>query len=157
MRDTNFGHFCDAQDFATLDSTGVISDNIIDLEENAATDMMVIGFVNIIITSTTGVTVGAEGMEIAVLTDDAAALTTTRTAAGAGYVTVGAITLLGTIDIVAGREFSIPFMRHVCKKYMGLWIKAGSSSFAGTLYLEAYLSTSPIGAGVLQGYQKKPS
>lgn len=156
MRDANFGHFSDGQTLTTLTSTGEISDHIVDYEEDVVADQMIEGWVNIIIVSRTVSAGGDEGLNIAFLTGDATSLDTARTALGAGFVQCGGITILYN-EIVAGREFAIPFRRHVAKKYGGVWYKAENTTFTGSFVVEAYLSNTPVGPGVLQGYQKKPA
>ena len=57
--------FSDGQALGALDSTGVVSENIWDLEEDVSTDQQVIGWINGIILSTTN-TGGANGLIIEV-------------------------------------------------------------------------------------------
>lgn len=149
--------FCDNQDIATPTSTGEISDDIWDLEEDVSVDQQVEGWLNVVINSVPSLADGDEGLRIDLITDDAAACTTARTAAGAGFINIGGIDIR-FIDLVAGASFAIPFRYDVCKKYLAVWIKALSTTFAGTINLDAYFSATPVApSSSKQGFQKKPT
>jgi hypothetical protein len=110
--------FSNGQDLAALDSTGVISTNIWDIEENAVTDGQLTGWINgrILATTNTG---GDEGLEIEVRTSDATN--------GGSPRYLGGIKLLQA-EIVAGKRFSIGINKAALLKYIMIWYKAVNTS-----------------------------
>ena len=126
--------FSDAQDLGSLNSTGVVSSNIFDLEEGVSVDQLVMGWVNGIILSTSN-TGGDDGLWIEVRSADSDNLSTTPLYHGA--------ILLTQDEIVAGREFSIGVYAPVCEKYFGLWYRAGNTSLNGATIIDAHWALEP--------------
>lgn len=144
--------FSDGQSFDDEDSTGTISDNIWDLEEDVVADQMIEGYLNGVILTYTLTSGGTEGLIIGLRTDDAVSLDTARSAT-AGYddICMKAILLQ---YMAAGLAFSIPFICDVTKKYLGAWVKAASTQFTtGVLTLDLWFENTPISK---LGLQKKP-
>lgn len=136
--------FSDAQDLSAVDSTGVISSNVWDLEEDAVADQMVMGWINILICS--AATPGCvEGMWFELRTDDDVAVSFaidgTETA---DEVILGAKWLELDADMVAGREFCFGVCQHVLGRYMAMWYRAHSTaSSGGTLTADVWFSEQP--------------
>jgi len=146
--------FSDNQDFANTTSTGEVSDKVYDMETLDGTvanftDDQGIGYVNVTFGTVPAqaTIVGTQGLMISVLTDSAAALATLPE-------TCGAISILPS-KIVAGAQFSIPFRMDILQKYLGVWVKAVSTSFVGTIYADIEISDHPVGEN--EGIQKMPS
>jgi len=137
--------FSNAQALATLDSTGVVSTNIWDLEEDAVTDGQVYGWLNVKILSTTN-TGGDSGLYIELRSADNTNMSTTPIYLGAA--------LLTQAEIVAGAVVSIGVRKSNCEKYIGVWYKTVSESLTGATAVDAWFSQAP--AGELR-IQKKPS
>lgn len=144
--------FSDNQTCTNLDSTGEISTNIWDLEEDVAVDQMIEGFLNITIISATLTSGLTEGLVVGLRTDDAVGLATAQNGTNAGYVDVGTKHLLKE-EIVAGRSFSMPFRQDVCKKYLGGWAKAKNTALVGNIHLEMWFENNPVSQLRIQ---KKP-
>lgn len=128
----------DAQVFTNLDSTGGISTNTIDHEENAMVDDQIdctLIATIIAATLTSGLT---EGMLITLRNDDAAALTTARNGTSAGYKDAGIIDIRKE-EIVAGRQFSCQCRLEKGQRYSGAWVRAVSTSLTGTVTLDIEL------------------
>jgi hypothetical protein len=138
--------FSDGQALGTLDSTGVVSSNVWDLETYAVADGQVMGWVNVVILSTTN-TAGDEGLNIAVLTDAAAALTTAPKQIG-GIILVQSEILAAAAGIV----YSIGIKRDICEQYLGVWYKAVSTSLNLLTSVDAWFSDQPL---TRHGIQKK--
>ena len=127
--------FSNGQALGTLNSTGVISTNIWDLEEGVSVDQMVIGWVNGIILSSTNSAGGTEGLIIEVRSSDAEALATTP-------MYLGARTLMSS-EIVTGFRFSIGIYATALKKYLGVWYRAFNTSLDGATSVDARFELQP--------------
>lgn len=143
--------FSNAQDLGSLDSTGVVSEHIWDLEEDEATDGMLLGWVNFIILASSN-SGGNEGLWVELRCDDTSNLA--MAGAGADEKVLGAI-LLDVDEIEAGAAFSFGVCRYNLGKYAGLWYRAASTSFNGATTVDAWFSEQPVSA--IHGIQKKPS
>ncbi len=127
--------FSNGQALATLNSTGVVSENFWDLEENVVADQQVMGWVNGIILSSTNAN-GNEGLWIEVRLSDNTDIDTTP-------MTIGARRLLQG-EITAGFEFSIGFYAAgINKRYMGLWFRADTTSLDGATAIDAQFELHP--------------
>lgn len=139
--------FSNAQVLTNLDSTGVISENIWDFEENAVTDDFLEGFVNAVITAralTSGLT---EGLLVEFRTGDTTALDSL-------WEVCGAISLLKA-KVIAGARFSIPVRTDKLQKYGGLFYRALSTADVGTITVDTDFSATPVGENAT--IQKMPS
>jgi hypothetical protein len=137
--------FSDNQTLTNLDSTGVVSTNIWDLEEGAAADQQLVGWLNIVINavSFTGLT---EGLNIEMRSADATNLSTTPTnVVGSGIIPAA--------EVVAGAVFCLGVNKANLERYAGVWYKAISTAATGTINVEAHFSNQPMSAKRLQ---KKP-
>lgn len=147
--------FSDAQVFTNSDTTGAISSNVWDLEEDSVTDQMIEGclMVKIIAATLSGLT---EGLIVGLRLDDAANLATAQNGTSAGYKDIAMKHILKE-EIVAGKVFAIPFLeiKTARSKYLGAWAKAVNTANTGTVTLEMYYSERPDDA--IKNVQKKPS
>ncbi len=149
--------FSAGQALSTLSSTGVISTNIWDLEEDVTADQQVVGWFNFLIRSTTNTSAG-EGVWIEVRSEDETNLN--WDSASAGQITndqtdqhcLGAL-LLRDDQIAAGAEFAIGVRRAALGRYLGIWYRAASSSLNGATAIDAWFSYS---AEEMRPTQKKP-
>lgn len=131
--------FSDNQDLTTLDSTGVVSDETWDLEEihsGSVVDDQVMGWIIVTLMEDTSVTDGDEGMVVEARVAAAEAL-------ASGYEIVGARSILQA-ECVAGTRIAIPIYCDVAQKELGLWYRAVSTSFTGTIYVDADFSTEKV-------------
>ena len=139
---------CDAQDEANLTSTGVVSDNVLALELTKSggdipiTDDYAVGYMNVVLTAVSFTSGGTQGIVLSLLTDDAAALTTAKSSS-AGFRAIASKEVL-LEDIVAGAKFSIPYLEPEVKSFLGAWLKAGSTTYTGTITFDVWLSNTPI-------------
>ncbi len=139
-----YGKASDSQSLTTLTSTGVIATNLFDAEEDAIIDDQLIGFLNFTILSVAGLSGATQGLNVSVRTDNQTNLATSKTAAGLGYVVVGGIEI-EKIDLVAGKQFSIPYIKDIGKKYFSAWFKAVNTTITGTIVVDADFSDTPVG------------
>jgi len=138
------GKCSDSQVLTNLSGTGEIATNFYDAEENAITDDQLFGFLNvtiIAITTTSGLT---EGILLAVRTDDATDLATAKDGTSAGYVVIGGVEIPKE-EVIAGRQFSVPYRKDVGKKYFSAWYKAVNTAHVGTITVDAEFSNAPVG------------
>lgn len=154
MQEGLYGKCSDSQTFTNTDSTGEISSNMYDLEESAITDDQLFGFLNLTVISATLTSGLTEGIHVAVRTDDATDLATAKDGAGAGYVEVGGIEIPKE-EIVAGRQFSIAYLKDIAKRYIGGWVKAVSTQLTGNIVLDMEFSDHAVSAN--ERIQKIPS
>ncbi len=144
--------FSNNQSFLNEDSTGTISTNIWDLEEDVTTDQMIEGYLNGVITAYAYTSGGEEGLVVSLITDDAVSLDTAKTSS-VGFDRICSKDLLLQY-LVAGYAFSVPFIHAISKKYLGAWVKAGSTTFVATINIELWFENTPISQNRLQ---KRPS
>ena len=137
--------FSDGQSLSNVDSTGVISTNIMDLEEDVTVDQQVLGWLNICFRSAvvSGLT---EGMYIDFRTSDATN--------GGTPTYLGVIQLLAA-EVVAGAKFSIGVCKASLKKYLSVWYRAHTTANTGAIVVDAYFSEQPEGPELR--IQKKPT
>lgn len=148
--------FSDGQAFSNLSSTGEISSNIWDLEENASVDQCIQGCLMVTITACTLTSGLTEGMKLSLRVDDATDLATAKNGSTAGYKVVASKEVLKE-EIVAGRTFPIPVYETLTSrsKYMGFWPTAVSTQLTGSVTLEAWFEDMP--SDHRKGVQKIPS
>ena len=147
--------FADGQAFASEDSTGTISQNIWDLEEDVSVDQMIEGYVNFVctvLTLTSGLT---QGVVLSVRTDDAVGLATAKTGTN-GYFEIGRIEILKTQHLAVGRGWAVPIKTDIAKKYLGAWVAAGSTALTGTFSWDIWFENTPISLGI-KAIQKRSS
>ena len=147
--------FSNAQALSTLDSTGVLSDNVWDLEtvdgtiSMNQTDFMVYGWVNFIITATTSnVTGTGTNFRLTLVSSSTAALTGTLKYLGGTELLIP--------EIITGYKGSFGVCRHKCEQYVGMWYKA-ATSLTGATAIDCWFSDSPITQPGDVGNQKRPN
>ncbi len=139
--------FSDAQDLTGLNSTGVVSSNIWDIEEDAVTDGMLMGWLNLSFAA--GNAGATEGLWIELRTSDNTNITTTPKWLCAIKLTDAELTAM------AGKTVSIGFYKAELQKYVGVFYRADTTSLAGTATgVDAWFSEHPIGELAVQ---KKPT
>jgi hypothetical protein len=151
MYDNSF-EFSNNQALATLDSTGVVSTNVWDLENSASgaamnqTDFMVYGWVHFIILSTTNTT--GNNFRITLVSSSTAALTGTLKYLGG--------TELLTAQIVAGNKFSFGVCLNNCEQFLGIWYKS-ATSLTGATGVDCYFTDGPLTSPNDVANQKRPN
>ncbi len=138
--------FSNGQALGTLNSTGVISSNYWDLEEDVTTDQMIEGWINIIIISSSNAA-GDEGLDIELRSSDSTN--------GSSPQYLGCHKLIQS-EIATGNRFSFGVSKHTLHKYLMLWYKAVSTSLDGATSIEAWFALGPITSPTLE-LQKRPS
>ncbi len=139
--------FSDNQTITDVSSTGEVSSNVWDLEENASVDQQIHGWLNVHIVSAviSGLT---QGMEIQFRTSSAAAMATSQKYLG--------VIRLNAAEVVTGKRYCIGINRAQLEKFVGLWFLALNTQNTGAIVIEAWFSEHPYtGPGI--NIQKKPS
>ncbi len=126
--------FADGQALSTLNSTGVVSTNIWDIEEDAHVDGQVFGWMNVLILSTTN-TGGDSGLLFEFRSSDNTNMSTTELYLG--------IIQIAQSEIVAGRHFSIGVKKSQLKKYVSGWFRAVSQSLDNATGIDCWFSLMP--------------
>ena len=145
--------FSDGQDLGSLDSTGVVSTNVLDLELDALAGNTIIendqitGWFCFKILATTN-TGGGEGLDIELRENDNSDMTT------------GTPRYLGTIklvqaEIAAGNVYAIKVLKSLTMKFLGTWYKAVNSSLNGATTVDCWMHTGPMSPN--EAIQKVPS
>lgn len=138
--------FSDGDDLTTLNSTGIISTNIWDFEEDAIADGMIMGWLNVHINSTDN-TGAAEGIDIQFRASD--------NVNGSSPEYLGCIKLLQA-EIAAGGAFCVGVCRYLTLRYLSVWYKADTNAMNGNTLVDAWFSQHPISV-TAAGIQKKPA
>ena len=143
--------FSDAQALSTLDSTGVISTNIFDMEYDnndvlISADQMVNCWLNIILTSIASASAN-EGMYIKLIESDATN--------GGTPSYVGVIQLLEA-EMVTGNQFCIGVSKQLTKRYLSVWYMAHTNSLDGANAVDAWISEGPLTSPTYR-CQKRPA
>lgn len=143
--------FSNAQALATLDSTGVISSNYMDLEYDDAgnlikADQMLECWLNVILTSIAS-TAANEGMYIKLIESDATN--------GGTPSYLGVIQLLEA-EMVTGNMFCIGVSKQLTKRYLSVWYMAHTNSLDGANACDAWISEQPITSPTYR-CQKRPA
>jgi len=131
----------DAQARTNPDSTGTVSTNVLDLEQDASsnvliTDDQVQGFMNVVLTAVSFSSGGTEGITLQVRNGDNSDCATSAEVIGSLDVPLA--------NVVAGAKFSVPFRRDVCERYLGGWLMAKSTTYTGTITVDAEIQSGPI-------------
>lgn len=131
-----------AQARVNPDSTGTVSSNVLDLEQTSAavvilTDDQIEGFMNVVLTAVALTSGGTEGISLQVRNADNSNLATGAEIIGQQDVPLA--------DVVAGAKFSVPFKRDKAERYAGGWLAAKSTTYTGTITVDAEFSDQPIG------------
>ena len=139
MRDSDL--FSDAQARTNPDSTGTVSTNVFDLEQNSGateliTDEQIEGYMNVVLTAVSFTSGGTECISLQVRNGDNSDCTT-------GAEIIGQLDVPLT-KIVAGAKFSVPFRRQICERYLGGWLSAKSTTYTGTITVDAWVDNEPI-------------
>ena len=121
--------FSDAQALSTLDSTGVVSTNVFDMELDASggntiiTNDQVDAYLNVLVTAVPTTNAAAEGYDVQLRQGDNSDMTT-------GAIILASIHLeQGDIQATAGKKFSIRVnARIMSTKFLGVWHVATSTS-----------------------------
>jgi len=147
--------FSDAQALSTLDSTGVVSSNVFDMELAASggaailTNDQLVGVLNVRINSSTNtVAGGTEGMDILLLSNDNADMTT-------GTEVELARIHLTYAEIVTGTIKNVAVCTPLTQCFVGVWYKATSTSLDGATAAEAWMDIAPVTAN--DSIQKVPA
>ena len=145
--------FSNGQALSTLDSTGVVSSNVFDMELDASggntilTDDQVEVFFNVQVLSSTN-TAGDEGMDVELRMGDNSDMTT-------GGVVIASMHL-AQADIAAGTIRSIKVLKSLAYKFLGAWFKATNTSLDNATGVDCWLSDVPDGSPN-DSIQKVPS
>lgn len=148
--------FSNAQALGALTSTGVVSTDVFDLELAASggatiiTDDFIDCWVNILTTAVPSSQDGTEGLNIRVLANDNADMTT------------GTEVVLASIDVInadiittAGKKFPIRVYKQLTAKFLGVWYRAVSTTMTTGVVVDAWIHTAPVGEN--DSIQKVPS
>jgi hypothetical protein len=151
--------FSDAQEYTNEDSTGTISTNIFDMEQDGSsntilTDDQIEAYLNVVVTAYSYTSGGTEGIVVELRTDDATDLATAKDGSSAGYIVIAAKEV-PLEDLAAGLKISVPVRKDVLKRYVGAWLRAGSTTLTGTVTVDAYIDMAPISEN--ESLQKVPS
>lgn len=145
--------FSDSQALSTLDSTGVVSSNIFDMELDASggntilTNDFVSGFLNVIITAAPSTQAATEGYDVELRESDNSDMTT-------GAAVLASIHIKNA-DIAAGKRFSIRVQVPMTMCYLGVWHKATNTGFTTGVTVDAWIGDTPVGEN--EDIQKVPS
>lgn len=135
--------FSNGQALGTLNSTGVVSTNIWDLEEDVSVDQQVLGWINGIILSSTN-TGNTQGMDIELRTSDNTNMSTTPLYLGGIHLTLE--------ETITGHRFCFGVCKANLEKYLGIWYKATNTSLDGATSVDCWFSEQPV---AILGIQKK--
>ena len=141
MRDNPL-NVSDGQSRTNPNSTGTISDQQLDMEQDSAatvilTDDQVEGYLNVIITAYSFTSGGTEGIVLEVRNGDNNDLAT-------GVEVIGSLNV-PLADIAVGAKFPVPFKRDVAERYLGGWLRAHTTTLTGTIAVDADFSNQQIG------------
>ncbi len=140
MRDNNL-LLSNAQARTNPTSTGTVSANVLDLEQSSGavvilTDDQLAGFMNVVLTAVAFTSGGTEGIVLQVRNGDNSDGTT-------GAEIIGEVDV-PLASVVAGAKFSVPFNRDIAERYVAGWIAAKSTTYTGTITVDAELSDQRI-------------
>lgn len=140
MRDSSL-LLSDAQARTNPTSTGTVSTNVLDMEQDSdsntlITDDQLEGYMNVILTAVSYTSGGTEGITLQVRNGDNSDCAT-------GAEIIGCLDVPLT-KVVAGAKFSVPFKCQVGERYVGGWLAAKSTTYTGTITVDAELSDQPI-------------
>lgn len=125
------------QTLTNLDSTGVVSESVLDVETggvDGGADLL--GWLNIAIRSAS-FSGGTEGLNFTFMTSDSETF-------ASGNVDLVSSGTIPAAEAVAGKKFSFGFIsRGNVLKYVALWAKAITTTFTGTIVFDAWISHQP--------------
>lgn len=145
--------FSDSQALTTLNTTGIVSTNIFDLEIAASggatilTDDQVDAWFNVLIIAAPTSQAGVEGMFVDLRTDDTAALSfggQIYPADGNSDEQILGLIFIKEDDMRAGRRFSTRAHRSALGKYLGVWFRAAVTTLTTGVTIDAWMSDHPI-------------
>lgn len=145
--------FSDAQALSTLNSTGVVSTNVFDMELDASggntiiTDDQIEVTFNALIVSSTN-TGAASGLDVILRQGDNADMTT-------GAIEIARVHFTQA-EISAGVQKAVKVLASLATKFVGAWIKATSESLDNATGIDVWLSPLPDGSPN-DSIQKVPS
>jgi hypothetical protein len=135
--------FSNAQALGALDSTGIVSTHVFDMEleksggNTIIENDQIVAIVNITIPPLSGQVAGDEGMDIDLLSNDNADMTTgTEVKLGTVHVSVA--------ELVAGCVKNIEGISSLTQKFVGLWYKATSTTLTTGQTADAHFSIAPL-------------
>jgi hypothetical protein len=139
MRD-NVLLLSNAQSRTNPTSTGTVTSNVLDMEQDSSSNVLltndqVEGFMNVVVTSATLSSGGTEGISLQVRNGDNSDLTT-------GAEIIGNLDVILT-EFITGAKFSVPFKRDIAERYLGGWLAAKSTTYTGTIIVDAEFSDKP--------------
>ena len=146
--------FSDAQALTTLNSTGVVSDNVFDMElsksggDTILTNDQVVGVLNITIPALAGQVAGDEGMTIQLLSNGSADMTTgDEVELGSAHASQA--------ELQAGCVKNIEVTKTLTQKFLGVWYKAHTTTLTTGQTVDAHWSIAPLTEN--DSIQKVPS
>ncbi len=148
--------FSNAQALGALDSTGEVSDDVFDLELTASGGAAIIEddfidcWVDILLTAVPSSQAATEGLNIRVLANDNADMTT-----GTEVVLASIDVINGDIVSPAGKKFPIRVYKQLTAKFLAVWYRAVSTTLTTGVVLDAWVHTAPVGEN--EDIQKVPS
>lgn len=135
--------FSDAQTLGALDSTGEVSDNVFNMEEESdggaviIEDDQLVGVLNITIPPLAGQVAGDEGMDIGILSNDNADMATgVELSLGSAHATQA--------ELVAGCVKNIEVIIPLTQRFVGVWYKATSTTLTTGQLVDAHFSIAPL-------------
>ena len=135
--------FSDAQALGALDSTGVVSSNVFDMEltksggDTIIENDQIVGVVNITIPPNADQVAGDEGVDINLLSNDNADMTTgTEVTLGTCHVSQA--------ELLAGCVKNIEVIASLTQKFIGLWFLATSTTITTGNTVDAHFSIAPL-------------
>lgn len=145
--------FSDGQALSTLNSTGVVSSNVFDMELDASGGNAIIEnaqiefYLNVAVLSSTNAS-ATEGLDIQLRSGDNVDMTTGATILDSIHLTKA--------EIAAGTKKSIKVLRSLAQKFLGVWYKATSTSLDNATAVDCWVSAAPDGSPNAS-IQKMPS
>ena len=143
--------FSDSQALGALDSTGVVSTNVYDLEISGSggatigTDVQIEAYLNILITAVPSSQAGVEGMWVDLRTDDDANLAFgVQPDDGDSSETILGAIVIKEDEMAAGARFSFRVHRSDLGKYIGVWYRADTTTLTTGMTVDVWLSDHPI-------------
>jgi hypothetical protein len=132
-----------AQVLGALDSTGIVSTNVFDMEldgsggETIIEDDQLVGILNITIPPNAAQVAGDEGMDIILYSNDNADMTT-------GVEVLLGQTHVSQAELIAGCVKNIEVIKSLTQKFVGAWYKATSTTLTTGQLADAHFSIAPL-------------
>ena len=135
--------FSNAQALTTLNSTGIVSTNVFDMElsksggDTILTNDQIVGVLNITIPALAGQVAGDEGMTIQLLSNDSADMTTgDEVELGSAHASQA--------ELQAGCVKNIVVTKALTQKFLGVWYKAHTTTLTTGQTVDAHWSIAPL-------------